>query len=105
MTKVQLVNYVVEKTGLSKEVVDQVYFGIVEGIKDGLIRDSEVKLRGFGNFYLKRKKAHGTRVCGTEDLKGLEFTRIHFRRSLPFMDEISKARGWETPRAARKANG
>lgn len=57
MTKVDLINYVAEKAGLSKADATRALDAAMEGVKEGLKKEKSVKLTGFCTFTAKKKDA------------------------------------------------
>ena len=55
MTKADLVLKIADRTGVEKQVVQQVVEGMMESIKNSMINGEEVFLRGFGSFIIKRR--------------------------------------------------
>ena len=56
MTKADLVNRIVERTGLSKKDVTAVVNGVFDGLKGAFLRKERVELRGFGIFLTKNRR-------------------------------------------------
>lgn len=61
MTKAEVVNKLVEKTGLSRKDAIQALEIFLDAIKDGLKEGDKISLVGFGTFYMKEKKARNGR--------------------------------------------
>lgn len=57
MTKADIVNYVHEKAKLPKRDSVEVVEAILEALKAELLGRNNVKISGFGNFVVRRKKA------------------------------------------------
>lgn len=57
LTKADLVEKVFEKVGLSKREATDVVELVFNTIKDNLSKSDKVKISGFGNFVVRRKKA------------------------------------------------
>jgi len=55
MTKADIVNEVAKSTGLEKITVQKVVESFMESVKNSLARDTNVYLRGFGSFIVKRR--------------------------------------------------
>ncbi|HHV39953.1 MAG: HU family DNA-binding protein [Bacteroidales bacterium] len=55
MTKADLVNEIAKATGLEKVAVQKVVESFMETVKDSLISNNNVYLRGFGSFILKKR--------------------------------------------------
>lgn len=56
MTKSDIVNSISEQTGISKEEVYAVVEAFTATVRDNLLNDQEVFLRGFGSFTIKVRK-------------------------------------------------
>jgi len=57
LTKADLVERVFEKIGLSKREATDVVEFVFDAIKENLTKSDKVKISGFGNFVVRRKKA------------------------------------------------
>ena len=79
MTKADLVETAFEKVGCSKKDVSEVVDSVFETIKGSLEKGDKVKISGFGNFVVRRKKARRGRNPQT----GSEIT-IDARRVMTF---------------------
>lgn len=55
MTKADIINEIVENTGITKKDVTAVVESFMEAIKDSLAVKENIYLRGFGSFILKRR--------------------------------------------------
>ena len=56
MTKADVINKIMEATGLQKREVTVVVESFMETIKESMLKDKEnVYLRGFGSFIVKRR--------------------------------------------------
>ena len=53
MTKADIVNEISKNTGIEKITVQKTVEALMETIKDSLIKDKNVYLRGFGSFIVK----------------------------------------------------
>ena len=56
MTKADIVEKVYERVGFSKKESNKIVELILETIKENLERGEKVKISGFGNFEIRRKK-------------------------------------------------
>ena len=56
MIKVDLVNQIVARTGVSKTKAEQAVGTIFDSMKKALKRDDRIELRGFGVFSVKPRK-------------------------------------------------
>jgi integration host factor subunit alpha len=57
MTKIDLVEVIYERVGLSRKEAAQAVDTVLEIIKDSLRRGERVKISGFGSFVVNRKHA------------------------------------------------
>ena len=55
MTKAQVVKEIAQKTGLDKADVLNCVEGFMEVVKESLINEENVYLRGFGSFIIKKR--------------------------------------------------
>ncbi|MBQ9532504.1 MAG: integration host factor subunit beta [Prevotella sp.] len=62
MTKADIINQIVDATGVGRKEVTAVVEGFMIAVKDSLIEKHEnVYLRGFGSFNVKKRKAKTAR--------------------------------------------
>ncbi|MCK4753670.1 MAG: HU family DNA-binding protein [Calditrichia bacterium] len=57
MSKQELVNYVADKTGLSKKDAEAALSSFVDGVKSALKKGDSVTLVGFGTFSVSHRNA------------------------------------------------
>ena len=57
MTKVDIVEGIYEKVGFSKKEVAKIVEYIFDIIKDTLIKEDKIKIPGFGNFVVRKKRS------------------------------------------------
>jgi DNA-binding protein HU-beta len=55
MTKADIVNEISKTTGIEKITVQKTVESFMESVKDALVKDKNVYLRGFGSFIVKRR--------------------------------------------------
>ena len=55
MTKADIVNEVSKQTGIEKVTVQKTVEAFMETVKDSLVKDKNVYLRGFGSFIVKKR--------------------------------------------------
>ncbi len=55
MTKADIVNEISKNTGIEKVTVQKTVEAFMESIKDSLVKDKNVYLRGFGSFITKKR--------------------------------------------------
>lgn len=56
MIKLDIVNHVADKTGVSKQKAEQVVDSLFNAMKDALAAGKRIELRGFGVFVVKPRK-------------------------------------------------
>jgi integration host factor subunit alpha len=57
MTKVDIVENIYEKVGFSKKEVAKIVEYIFDIIKETLIKEDKIKISGFGNFVIRKKRS------------------------------------------------
>lgn len=67
MTKVDIVENVYEKVGFSKKEVAKIVETIFDIIKQNLEKEDKIKISGFGNFVIRKKRARRGRNPQTGD--------------------------------------
>jgi len=67
MTKVDIVENIYEKVGFSKKEVAKIVETIFELIKESLQNEEKIKISGFGNFIVRKKRARRGRNPQTGD--------------------------------------
>lgn len=67
MTKVDIVENIYEKVGFSKKEVTKIVESIFDIIKEHLQREDKIKISGFGNFVIRKKRARRGRNPQTGD--------------------------------------
>lgn len=55
MTKAEIVNQISKTTGIEKVTVQKTVEAFMEAVKDSLVKDNNVYLRGFGSFIVKKR--------------------------------------------------
>jgi nucleoid DNA-binding protein len=67
MTKAQIVEEIVQKTGLTKKDVADSVDQFLQAISDALAAGKHLEIRGFGTFKVKRRKSRMARNPRTGD--------------------------------------
>lgn len=67
MTKVDVVESIYEKVGFSKKEVAKIVESIFDIIKESLEKEDKIKISGFGNFVVRKKRARRGRNPQTGD--------------------------------------
>jgi integration host factor subunit alpha len=57
MTKVDIIESIYEKVGFSKKEVAKIVESVFDIIKDSLQQEDKIKISGFGNFVVRKKRA------------------------------------------------
>ena len=57
MTKVDIVESIYEKVGFSKKEVAKIVESVFDIIKQSLRQEDKIKISGFGNFVIRKKRA------------------------------------------------
>ena len=79
MTKVDIIENIYEKVGFSKKEVAKIVESVFDIIKESLEKEEKIKISGFGNFVVRRKRSRRGRNPQTgEDIE------IGARRILTF---------------------
>jgi DNA-binding protein HU-beta len=55
MTKADIVNEISKNTGIEKVTVQKTVEAFMETLKDSIVKDKNVYLRGFGSFIVKKR--------------------------------------------------
>lgn len=67
MTKVDIVEEIYEKVGFSKKEVAKIVEYIFNIIKESLAKEDKIKVSGFGNFVVRKKRSRRGRNPQTGD--------------------------------------
>ncbi len=67
MTKVDIVESIYEKVGFSKKEVAKIVESFFDIIKENLQYEDKIKISGFGNFVIRKKRARRGRNPQTGD--------------------------------------
>jgi nucleoid DNA-binding protein len=91
MTKADLVEAVVQKTGLTRTDVAVVVDKLLEAIKEALEGGKNIEIRGFGTFKIKQRKARKARNPRTGAEVPVPDRKVPvFKPSNEFKDLITK---------------
>ena len=55
MTKADIVNEIAKKTGVEKIQIQTIVESFMEEVKESLVKEENVYLRGFGSFIIKKR--------------------------------------------------
>ncbi len=90
MTKIDIINRVAEKTGLSKQDADLSVETIINLVKDALARNEEVILRRFGSFQTRDKNPRVGRNPKTgEEAQITARTVVRFKAGKRFKQAVN----------------
>ena len=57
MTKIDIVENIYEKVGFSKKEVAKIVESVFDIIKESLQKEEKIKISGFGNFVIRKKRS------------------------------------------------
>jgi len=57
MTKVDIIENIYEKVGFSKKEVAKIVESVFDLVKEHLRQEDKIKISGFGNFVIRRKRS------------------------------------------------
>jgi integration host factor subunit alpha len=57
MTKIDIIESIYEKVGFSKKEVSKIVESVFDIIKETLEHEDKIKISGFGNFVIRKKRA------------------------------------------------
>ena len=81
MNKSELVKVLAEKTKISAEDAEMVVQTLVSGMKDTLINEGRVEIRGFGSFKIKEYEGYQGRNPKTGEFIDVRPKRMPFFRA------------------------
>lgn len=67
MTKVDIIESIYEKVGFSKKEVAKIVESVFDIIKETLLHEDKIKISGFGNFVVRKKRSRRGRNPQTGD--------------------------------------
>ncbi len=89
MTKAEIVNEIVTKTGIEKEVVSATVEAIMHTIKAEMSKGENIYLRGFGTFLLKKRaEKMGRNITRNTAVKISAHMIPAFKPAREFMSEV-----------------
>lgn len=91
MNKQELISTVAKKTGQTKEAVSVTLDAILESIKDSLVNNQDVRLKGFGRFYARRYKAREITAPTQETVYVNEHRLPCFKAGKAFKDALERS--------------
>lgn len=91
MTKADIVNEITKNTGIDKATVLTAIEAFMETIKESLINEDNVYLRGFGSFVLKKRAQKTARnISKNVTLIIPEHNIPSFKPAKSFIDSVKK---------------
>lgn len=92
MTKADIVNRVAEGTGLTKIETEAVVNGVLSVIKDALVSEDRVEIRGFGSFKVQKRAPRIARNPRTNETVEVDACYVPvFKPSRSFRDAVMEA--------------
>ncbi len=92
MTKAEIVKEISRETGIERSSVEKTLEAFMSSVKDHLIKNEGVSLRGFGNFILKKRAAKIARNISKNTIIHLPAHHIPaFKPSKKFADKVKKS--------------
>lgn len=92
MTKIELVKIVAEKTGVDQTTAMVVVEGVIDTLKESLIKKESVYLRGWGTWTLKHRAEKTARNISKNTTLIIPAHDIpYFKPCKDFMEAVAKA--------------
>ena len=89
MTKADIVNEISKKTGIEKVTVQKTVEAFMESVKDSLVSNQNVYLRGFGSFIVKKRAEKKARnISKNTTIVIPEHNIPSFRPSKKFVNKV-----------------
>lgn len=89
MTKAEIVNEIVNKTGLEKVAVQATVEALMETMKQSMVKGENIYLRGFGTFLLKnRAKKIGRNISKNTAVVVPAHTIPAFKPAKEFVEKV-----------------
>ena len=76
MNKADLIQEVVNRSGLTKKDSGSAVDAIIDGITEGLVKGEKVQLVGFGTFEVRSRKAREGRNPATGEVMKIEASKV-----------------------------
>lgn len=93
MTKIELVKIVTQKTGIEQRVVLAAVEGIVDAIKESIVKKENVYYRGWGTWTVKHRAQKTARNISKQTTMVIDAHDIpYFKPCKEFMDAVAKAK-------------
>ena len=92
MTKSDIVAVIAKETGIDKETVQRIVETLKGTVKESLIKDKNVYLRGFGSFIVKKRARKTARnISANSTLIVPEHYIPYFKPSISFINQVKKS--------------
>jgi len=89
MTKADIVNEISKKTGIEKVTVQKTVEAFMESVKEALVENQNVYLRGFGSFIVKKRAEKKARnISKNTTIVIPEHNIPSFRPSKKFVNKV-----------------
>lgn len=89
MNKKELISKVARKTGQTRENTSQLLDAVIETITESLSNETEVRLNGFGRFYVKPYKARTIHAPNAKEVFVPEHYVPHFKAYKMFKESVT----------------
>lgn len=91
MTKVELINAIAEKTGLTKKDADAALKAVVDTVTEALVKGDKVQLVGFGTFEVRARGERTGRNPRTKETITIPASKAPaFKAGKALKDAVSK---------------
>jgi DNA-binding protein HU-beta len=92
MTKLEIVEEIMKKTGYEKVYIQAVVESLLLVVSDTLANGENIYLRGFGTFTLKKRKSKTVQIITKKKAMKMEaYNKPFFRPCEEFLNEIKKS--------------
>ena len=91
MTKADIVSEIAKKTGVEKTQIQTIVEAFMEEVKDSLVKEENVYLRGFGSFIIKKRAEKVARNISKNTTITIPAHNIPaFKPAKVFVNEVKK---------------
>jgi len=91
MTKAEIIEQIVAQTGIEKPAATAVVEGVMDSIRQSLLKAENVYLRGFGSFILKKRaQKTGRNISKGTSVKIPAHFIPAFKPAKEFAEEVAK---------------
>jgi DNA-binding protein HU-beta len=103
MTKSDIINEIVKETGIDKTTVQKIVETLMVTVKESLVKDKNVYLRGFGGFIVKKRAQKTARnISKNTTIIIPEHYVPFFKPVKSFINKVKKSIDAKDPRARLK---